>query len=137
MAVHANELYIAFPAADVLQPYTIKVYSFGGQLIRSFPVPSSGTQRDIQLQPGEREPVELFIARDRLYLSETLPAADFRSEIFVLTTEGALLEKIVSGDGEFFPYMCVFDDKLLLTKATHSLDGDERVPNEVVALKGL
>ena len=48
------------------------------------------------------------------------------------------MEKIVSGDGEFFPYMCVLDDKLLLTKTTDPEDDDdERAPNVVVALKGL
>ena len=64
MTVHANELYIAF-CGDHLQPYTIKVYSFRGQLVRSFPVPSSCTQ------PIRRDPVELCSARDRLYLTET------------------------------------------------------------------
>ena len=140
MTVHANELYIAF-RGDRLQPYTIKVYSFGGQVIRSFTVPSSHTELN------DREPLELYSARDRLYLSETVPDARTRgrgaivSEIFVLNAEGTLLEKIESGDREQFPYMCVFDDKLLLTKMTdpdpNPDDDDFNERNEVVALKGL
>ena len=91
--------------------------------------------------------MELYSSRDRLYLSETVPDARTRgrgaivSEIFVLNAEGTLLEKIVSGDREQFPYMCVFDDKLLLTKMTDpDPDPDENdfiERNEVVALKGL
>mgnify|MGYP001188115301 CR=1 FL=1 len=68
MTVHANELYIAF-RGDLLQPYTIKVYSFGGQLIRSFPVPSSCTQQ----HGNDMTWLELCSARDRLYLAESVP----------------------------------------------------------------
>ena len=130
MTVHANELYIAF-RGDRLQPYTIKVYSFGGQLIRSFPVPSSHTELN------DREPLELYSSRDRLYLSESVPmTAGARSQIFVLSADGALLAKIESGDREQFTYMSAFDDKLLLTKNKRLPEGDD-VPNVVVALKGL
>ena len=130
LTVHANELYIAF-RGDALDPYTIRVYSFGGQLLRSFPVPSSCTQ------PSHRGPLELCSARDRLYLSESVPmTAGARSQIFVLSADGALLTKIESGDREQFTYMCAFDDKLLLTKNKRICDGDD-VRNVVVALKGL
>ena len=80
--------------------------------------------------------MELCSARDRLYLSESVPmTAGSRSEIFVLNAaDGALLAKIESGDREQFTYMCAFDDKLLLTKNKRL--GDD-VPNVVVALKGL
>ena len=133
LTVHANELYIAF-RGDNLQPYTIKVYSFRGQLIRSFPVPSSCTQRNNWITW-----LELCSARDRLYLSEPMKRADRkRSEIFVLNAEGELLETILSGDREQFAYMCTFDDKLLLTKVTHRHHEDEESPpSVVVALKGL
>ena len=58
----------------------------------------------------------------------------------MLNAEGTLLEKIVSGDRESFPYMCVFDDKLLLTKMTDPEDRTTTLKgcrNVVVALKGL
>ena len=117
MTVHANELYIAF-RGDRLQPYTIKVYSFGGQVIRSFTVPSSHTEL-------KRGAVELYSSRDRLYLSETVPAGhEAQSEIFVLS-RGHAVGKDRVRRSRAVPYMCIFDDKLLLTKMTSQTNPDD------------